>query len=336
MAQQVSTATMPLGGIQLETPKDSMAKRCRWIRWILFVASTFLTVYLPYWAVHHVGSVLGHPIVGGFIGCGIGVWLLGLLMPRMLVDNAEWHAYVTQNPLPWGGMVPYGPGLSVAFFWEQRNEAGNFPLGVIPRDFTLSTPTTTSEVTFEGTLFYNASVPYLTRAAGVNKRVVEDGLVAFIDSFISAYAGSEDKKAEDLIKKKGELTTQLNTKFRDQPALTSTASATQEEFEVKFGYSTAAITIKKIAYAAGVQETLNAISESRKMNEIAMNLLGVTKQELAEMLKNKTITVVQIKEMLDRAMVSAGQAKMNLNVVEGNLGAAAADFLTQGGKGGRS
>ena len=72
------------------------------------------------------------------------------------------------------------------------------------------------------------------------------------------------------------------------------------------------------------------------MNEISAELLGVSKEGLAQMLKDKIITVAQVKEMLDRALVTSGNAKMNLNVIEGSMANAVANFLNKGGQGGQS
>lgn len=328
------TISSPKVDIQIQIPKDEVVERDRFIRWAVDILLTVLTLYIPYQTMAYVGGVLEHPLVGGFIGFGIGVWLLGLLMPRMLVDNPEWSGYVTQNPFGGGTMSAYGPGTHPALPWEERNAAGNYSLQVITRPFTLTSPTKTSAVTIEGRLFYNASLRYLRNAVGVDKEIVEEGNIAFISSHLIPKLGGMD--AEDAIKKTPEISQKLNEDFRDAPALTGTGVKTPEEFEQKFGYSTAAIVIDKIAYAPKVQEALDAVSEARKMNEIASELLGVTKEQLAEMLKNKIITVKQLKEMVDRALVASGNAIMQLNVIEGDVAAAVANMLGQGGKGGRS
>lgn len=331
---QAPAVPIPGINIQIEVPRDSMAERNWIVRWLVDVLIAFLTLYIPYLTVEYVGSIFDHPIIGGFIGFGVGVWILGLLMPRFLIDNAEWSGYVTQNPLGGGTMVPYGPGLHLALPWEERNAEGNYSLRVITRPFTLTSPTMTSAVTIQGRLFYNASLLHLTNAVGVDKEVVEEGLIAFIDSDLIPMLGKLD--AENAVKQTAQIGKELNDIFRDKPAVTANAAATPEEFEEKFGYSTAAIVIDKIAYSSKVQEVLDAVSEARKMNEIAAELLGVTKADLAEMLKNKVITVKQVKEVLDRALVTSGNATMQLNVIEGDVAAAVAGFLGQSGKGGRS
>ena len=329
-----ATQVLPRVDIQLEVPRDAQAERVRWTRWVVDVLIAWLTVYLPYTVVGYVGGALDHPVIGGFIGFGIGVWLLGLLMPRLLVDNPEWSAYVTLNPFWGSAMASYGPGIHPAFPWEERNADGNYSLRVITRPFSLTTPTKTSAVTISGRLFYHASLRRLTRAIGVDKEVVEEGNIAFIDSHLISILG--EKEAESAVKETAAIGKTLNEDFRDRPAVTPTDAATMEEFEEKLGYSTAAIVIDKIAYAPKVQEALDAVSESRKMSEIAATLLGVNQKELAEMLKNKVITVKQVKEMVDRALVTSGNATMQLNVIEGDMANAMANFLTQGGKGGRS
>lgn len=331
---QAPVASMPGINIQIEVPRDSTAKRNWIVRWVVDVLIAFLTFYIPYRTVGYIGGVFDHVVIGGFIGAGIGVWLLGLLMPRFLIDNAEWSGYVTQNPLGRGTMVPYGPGLHLALPWEERNADGNYSLRVITRPFTLTSPTKTSAVTIQGRLFYNASLPYITNAVGVDKEIVEEGNIAFISSNLIPTLGGMD--AEEAIKNIDQIVSDLNRTFGNTLAVTPYDVDTPEEFEKKFGYSTAAIVIDKISYSPKVQEVLDAVSEARKMNEIAAELLGVTKADLAEMLKNKVITVKQVKEVLDRALVASGNATMQLNVIEGDVAAAVAGFLGQSGKGGRS
>lgn len=317
----------PKVNIQIEAPKDADAARDRGVRWIIDGTLALLTLYTPWGILIYVGEAFGHPVVGGFIGAGIGVWILGLLVPRLVVDNPEWAAYVTLNPFWGGSMTPYGPGIHLALPWEERNAAGNFPLQVITRPFSLTSPTKTSAVTISGRVFYNASLRYITNAIGVDKEVVEDGLVAFIESNLLAKLGGLE--AETAIQKTPEISAELNRDFRDTPVVTPNEVSTPEEFEQKFGYSTAAIAIDRIAYSPKVQEALDAVSEARKMNEIAASLLGVTQSDMAEMLKNKVITVKQVKEVIDRALVASGNATMNLNVIEGDMANAMANFLTQ-------
>lgn len=323
----------PKVNIQIETPKDADAARNRGIRWLIDGIIALLTLSIPWWVLSYVGEAFDHPVIGGFIGAGIGVWLLGLLMPRLVVDNPEWAGYVTLNPFCGGSMTPYGPGIHLALPWEERNAAGNYSLQVITRSFSLTSPTKTSAVTISGRVFYNASLRYITRAVGVDKEVVEDGLVAFVESNLLAKLGGME--AEVAIQRTPEISKELNEEFRDSPVVTPNEVATPEEFEQKFGYSTAAIAIDRIAYSPKVQEALDAVSEARKMNEIAAGLLGVTQAEMAEMLKNKVFTVKQVKEVIDRALVASGNATMNLNVIEGDMANAMANFLTQN-KGGKS
>jgi hypothetical protein len=323
----------PKVSIEIEAPEDNQAKRNRLIRWFVAAVLIGITAYLPTEVVSYVGEVLDHPTIGSFIGFGIGIWLLGLLVPRLFVDNPEWSAYVTLNPLG-GYMIPYGPGIHASLPWEERNEDGNYSLEVITRSFTLTCPTKTSSVTISGRLFYSASLPYITNAIGVDQEIVEDGLIAFIES--NLLATLTDMEAEEAIKSTPTISDNLNKTFRDQQAVTPNDVATPEEFEKKFGYSTAAIVIDRIAFSPKVQEALDAVSEARKMNEIAANLLGVSQADLAQMLRDKIITVKQVKEALDRALVASGNATMNLNVIEGDMGNAVANFLTQGNKGGKS
>jgi hypothetical protein len=325
------TQVAPNVSIQIEIPSDSQAKRDWVSRWIIAALLVGLTIAVPFWVASQVGDVLELPVFGKFVGVGLSMWLLTLLVPRLIIDNPEWAAYVTLNPIG-GHMVPYGPGIHIAYPWEERNEDGNFSLQVITRPFSLTSPTKTAAVTVSGRLFYNASLPFITRAIGVDQEIVEEGNVAFIQSnMIATLAG---KDAEDAIKSTQAISDDLNSKFRDQQ--TPAGIVVQEEFEQKFGYSTAAIVIDKIAFSPKVQEARDAVSEARKMHEIAAGLFGVTPDKMTEMVTNKIISPKQLKELVDRALVASGNATMNLNVIEGEMKDAVANYLTQSNQGGRS
>ncbi|MDB5244813.1 MAG: hypothetical protein JWN18_683 [Parcubacteria group bacterium] len=322
--------------IQIEKPRDSVTSRDWAFRWMVNMVISALVICVPLFALLYVGGRLDHPLIGGTIGYVVGIWVLSLLLPRMIVSNPEYTGYVTLNSFKPGDaeMVTYGPGFHMALPWEERNANGTYSLRVITREFTLTTPTKSSAITIEGRLFYNASLKFLENAVGVDKEVVEEGNIAFIDSYLITKLSEID--AEEAASKIKQIGIDLNKDFRDTPAITGVGTATPEEFEKKFGYSTAAIAIDKVILAPKVQEAIDAISEARKMNEIATGLLGISQADLAEMLKNKIITVKQVKEMLDRALVTSGNATMQLNVVEGEMAAAVASFLGQGGKGGKS
>lgn len=317
---------LPKVNIQLELPRDSETERDWKVRWIVFAVCVALTLLIPYEVFHYVGQVLDHPVIGGFIGAGIGVALLGFLMPRLLVYVPEWSAYVTQNPFG-GAMIGYGPGTHASLPWEQRNARGNFWLGVITKVFTLTIPTQTSAVTVKGRVFYHASLRFITRAIGVDKEVVEEGLVSYISSHLTSKLGA--KKAESVIKEAAQTSTELNGEFRDSPV------GNPEEFEKKYGYSAASIVIDQISYSADVQKALDAVSEAEKLNDIAAKLLGISKEQMATLLEKRVLTMKQVKEVVDRALVASGNATMQLNVIEGDMANAVANFLTQQDKGGR-
>lgn len=318
----------PKVSIQIEVPEDRHAKRNKGVRWLIDGVLVLLTLYTPWRVALYVGGQVGHPVIAGFAGAIIGIWLLARLAPRLIIDNPEWSAYVTLDPLLGGHMVPYGPGIHLAFPWEERNTDGNYSLQVITRPFSLTTPTLTSAVTVSGRLFYNASLPYITNAIGVDKEVVEDGLIAFIDSNLISKLGG--MATEDAVMQIPDISKELNDTFRDTVTPTGKKA---EEFEKKFGYSTAAIVIDKIALPEAVQKAADAESEAKKMNKIALALLGLTQAQLDEMLRTKVITMKQLKEVVDRALVTSGNATMNLNVIEGNMANAMADFLTKNKQG---
>src|SRR3989344_2482605 len=328
--------------IQLTQPLDKQipqSERNRPSRWVVLIASSVATVLLPFMVTSYVGGALGHQTIGGFVGFGIGVWLLGYFMPRMLVYNPEWTAYVTQDAV-FGNNVPYGPGLHPAHWWEQRNASGNYSLRVITRPFDATIATNTAAVTIKGQFGYAISLPYVSRAIGVDKTFVEDGFIAFIESFLTEKCAQYPDGAEGVRKDIRALNDQLASQFMDQAApVGSGAPITVEEFERTVGFTTAIVVIDTIGLPAAVQRTRDAVDEAAQLYEVMAQLRGTDAAGLKQLVADGAVLQKERADLRNRAMAVSENANMAIPVIEGDISAAVAQALAgqagQGGRGGR-
>ena len=185
--------------IDLRAPHDNqITTRNCFSRWMSFIVSVGVLLGAPALFLGYWGWFLGNETIGtftGLIGFCIGGEFLARLAPnRMLIYNPEWTGYVTQNAFT-GTMVAYGPGLHVSHWWEARNKGGNYSLKVITRDFKVSIPTTTAKVEVSGQYEYAIGLAMIERAIGIDESTIENGLTAFINTFLISRCTAKDAES---------------------------------------------------------------------------------------------------------------------------------------------
>ncbi len=312
--------------IDLSPPHDTEARRNKVIRWIFFIAAISLvvggpTLFLAFW-----GSRIGpfFTKTGVLAGLAVGAFLLTLLVPRLLIYNREWSAYVTQDAFA-GTMVPYGPGLHPSFLWEERNRNRNLSLGPITQTFTLKVPTKTAEVEVTGVFQYAGNLYKIINLVGVDQSTIDNGFVGFIESFLTGKL--TDKTSDEAIKATEEVNQQLAEEFM---GVHVSAGLTPVDFEDKYGIKTVNLLINTIKLPAAVQKTRDARDEAEVLFGVVATLYGLTTEELKTRRTTKTISDEEYNRMLNRAMAASDNAKMEIKVVEGNMGAAIADTMFGG------
>lgn len=319
----VATATKKGYRVSLQKPDDSQIPnkdRERLLRWANLLVFGGLMFAVPLWLVHWWGSMIGFPMIGALIGFGIGGYTASKLIPdRFLVNNLEWTAFVTQSMFG-GGMVPYGPGLHPAYPWEERSQEGNYPLTVVTRSFKTSIATSTSRVIIGGEYEYAMSLKNITLAIGIDETTIEEGLTAFISSFLISECSKQNedgtpRDAEWVRSHSSELNKALANEFMEREG----GGENPDSFEARFGFITVTIVINNIAFPDDVQKTRDAIDEAVTLHKVVAGLYGMTPEVLTERIKSKEISVKDYNTMLNRAMASSGNAKMNVQVLEADI-----------------
>ncbi len=298
--------------IDIERPKDSDINRERGERAVSAIFSSAVILAVPWLLIGWIGTMLDFPATGLLIGFIIGGITLSKVVPkRMVIINPEWCGYVTQDIGHNGGMVSYGPGVHASHWWEQRNAAGNYSLMVQPQPFNVGVTTMSGKVIFDGQYEYAIDLKVIDRAIGVSKAVVENGITAFIENFLTVYAA--DKLSKDVRSKAAleDLGSQLQTMMMD-------TGGTLSSIRNKYGYRTVAIIIDKVTLPEDVQQTRSAIDEAEALFEVVAKLYGLTTTELTRQIGDNTITAEAYQKMLTRAMaVSGNKTTIDVKVVEG-------------------
>ncbi|MHB8660717.1 MAG: hypothetical protein ACYC75_02145 [Minisyncoccota bacterium] len=329
MAQSIDTANKGYR-VSLQKPGDSLiTSRDRFGRLVSLVFFAALMFAVPMYFCWFFAAVINIPRIGVLVGIGIGGYLAANIIPRhFLVNNLEWTAFVTQDMFG-GGMVPYGPGLHPAYFWEERSHGGNYPLDVITRPFVVGVSTKSSRVTIEGEYEYAMSLPYITLAIGIDESTIHDGITAFIKNLLTRICAGKD--AEWARKNIEHLNGELANEFMSIEKADGTGS-----FETRFGFRTVTLVITSVALPDAVQKTRDAIDEADQLLKVVAKLYGMTAAKLKKKLESGAISKAEYDKMLNRAMAESGSAKMNINVIEADGGAllaqAAVALTTKGGK----
>ncbi len=298
--------------IDMRPPHDRDVQRNRATRLINCAVSSALLVAVPTAFGSYWGRILGgYELFGGLIGFGIATYLCASWIPkRMLVIVPQWTAFVTTNLFD-GAVIPYGPGLHCSHWWEQRDRSGNYPLQILTNNFDVSISTQTAAVTVTGAYEYSISLPYITRAIGLDDTTVERGITTFMKSFLTSKCAAQS--AEQI---RGSIDV-LNRNLADEfMATEGTEAENPSSMERSYGFRTVSVVLNSISLPAAVQKTRDAIDTAAALHQVVATLFGVTPQELVTKLQTHQISIVDYNSMLNRAMAASGNAKMTINVVE--------------------
>lgn len=300
-------------GLRLDivVPDDSMAhQRDRFTRWLALIAFSAIAFLLPTYFGALWGSFAGVPKLGFLIGLGGAAALLIPLLVRSLIANPEWTGYVSLNPLT-GKNVPYGPGLHPAFFWEQRNKDGTYPLQVITKTFEIPVQTQTSQVIATGMFQYQVDLANIVNNVGIDESTVNEGYTGFIDNFLTSELSK--KTTEQARTSTDDINTLLGNQFMGD----DTGEGGVPAFETKNGIRTVAVAITGLRLPPAVQKTRDAVDESEKVFASMAKLKGVTPEELAAMIKDKSLSKQEEGELRRAALATSDNAEMK--IFEGNL-----------------
>lgn len=295
---------------RLVPPTDRDAVRDRFSRML----SVLITVILSYAVPTVFGVAVGYNFGSngmwffGLIGFGVGGYFLMKISKRLFVYNEENHAYVTNNPLT-GENVPYGPKASFSHPWEQRNQEDEYDLQVISVKFSLPAQTGTSNLIVDGMFQYRINLANITTYIAVNPGTVQDGLLAFIKTFLSQTLAGYD--LEGARKNIGKINAALKEKFIYEEAAS--------DIQLKNGINTVNILLTALELPPQVQATRNSVDEAQQLMRVVASLAGMSEEDYKKARASGAITHQQNKEFIDRAMaMSNNNATVNINTFEGD------------------
>lgn len=305
--------------IDITPPSDKQVERDRLARLLSISITVAVLIFGPIYLGTYIGSWMGSGMTkfGFLVGLAVGIGFVASTAHRMFIYNREWSAYVTNNALS-GKNVPYGPGLHLSHWWEERNKAGNYPLTVINVDFTVTVPTKTAAVKVEGVLQWMIDLRRITNFIGVDETTIKDGFIAFIQSFLTARFA--DITAEEARAQTAQTNTAMCNEFMGTThaeGATPTPTTTPVEFEQQYGITTVTVALKSIQLPPAVQAMRDAIDEATEAFHVAAQLNGMSVEEYAKAVKDGTVTKDDFHRSLQEALTLSGSAKMQ--IIQGNL-----------------
>lgn len=307
--------------IEIERPTDAAIVRDRGSRRASALVSSLVIAAVPIILLGLLGSIWDSTTTGCIVGFTISGIILSIVVPkRMLVINEEYAGYVTQDIRDKGKMILYGPGVSASHWWEQRNAEGNYSLKVDTKPFSIGVMTKSGKVIFDGEYERAIDLPFMDRAIGVTQSVVDKGITAFIENFLTVQCADRNTtqvRSQEALEKLG----------RDLSAVLMDESGTLAAIRNKYAYKTVAIIISNVTLPEEVTKTRSGIDEAEALFEVIAKLHGRTPDELKALIANGTVTEAQYQKMLTRAMaVTDNKTSINVSVIEGlegNSGGAA-------------
>jgi hypothetical protein len=165
------------------------------------------------------------------------------------------------------------------------------------------------------------------RAVGVSEATIQSDITPFIESFLLSECAGQD--AQWVREHKDELNDKLAERFMgieiDGEKVT--------DFEDRYGLVSVSIVINKMILPDDVQKSLDAIDEGANQLKIIAKMYGY---DTVEALKtdigpNGKISKKEYTEMVEHAMATSGNAKMDIQVFRGDIPSSAAS-LAKGGK----
>ncbi len=277
--------------------------------------------------------ILGIPLVVlSIIGAAVNVpWIFVLalsiliageiyakILPRRLLNiTPEAQALITQNPFG-GGLVVYGPGVTIPFPWEGKTIKSNYSLQVINRSFAVAVPTITGLANIVGNFQYSAVLDKVEKIVRADDTQIDEGFTGYIEAFLTDYLTELTlEKARGQIQ---DLNKELRTKFMELRVEDGDNNAlTGAQFLDAFGIKAFVIQIRSIKLPDAVQKTQDAIAEAEGNFKVVATIYGTEVEVLKKKLQDGSISREDFQKMLEYAFAASENAEMKINVYRGDV-----------------
>lgn len=303
--------------IDFDPPHDSDlgSKRNRFGRWAFVVGAVLIVLAVSCILCGAIGTFFGDLPLGAAFGI-LPMLLFIRKLPafHMIVIVEPWMGFYTQ--MPNGSIIIYGPGVHASYPWEDRDEESNQPLEAISREFVVDVQTTTARIQARGIYEYAMDLPNLDRAIGIDQSTIDDGLTAFIESFLtSRFSGQE---AMEVLKKVREANEELADNFMRHD------DGSSAELEAKYGFKTTAVLVRTFSLSEAAQRTRDAVDQAEMLHNVMARLYGETPENFAKLISEKKLSKEELDTLLNRAMATAKLADMKITVFEASSSITAA------------
>ncbi len=291
---------------------DSMVTRNRELRFLVFVVSMGLILFVPTLFGYLIGNAFDSGALRFFLGslgfC-LGVFAAFKVFPYFWIVVPQEMAFVTLNLFPFFGSnpnVPYGPGGHFCFPWERREERGNIPLEKQTFKFSEMIATQTSAVTVNGSLQFRHMLPSIERLAGVDASVINDGFLDEVKQFLNARVAPMDAVTakNSVIQIEGALEHILMVEHADRIAV-------ELDAEVE------GMQISSIDLPPDVQQTRDSAEEARAIGSSLWMFMGFPDQ--ATFLAARaagTISQTDINRATEQFLATSKNATLNINRID--------------------
>ncbi|HEY4502122.1 MAG TPA: hypothetical protein VJJ20_03620 [Candidatus Paceibacterota bacterium] len=300
--------------IDLPIPRDNMIttrdRMRRWM-WLMGTATTaFFGPIIILWMLCWL--LFNTPTLGAWLGLIAAAYPTMLALRRGLVFNRLWQGFVTQDVFE-GKAVEYGPGVHPALFWEERDEDGNMPLKPIDTTFDIQVSTLTSRVTLLVFFQWMPDIRNLRTFQGVkNEEEINAAFPPFLESFLSENLANET--AEVIREKIEKVNLALAVEFMGKEDPVTHQSPTK--LEDNYGIRVVVIRVKGFKVSEEVQRSMDARDEALRLHGIVASFQGIDEKELAEQLRNKTLSPDDYNKLLEKAMALSGNASYNIQKLD--------------------
>lgn len=337
-------------------PNDASIPRNRIGRWFVLI----LYVLLVFLICAGGAAKIGHDwfsyyggLFGFFAGLAVSVVILSATLDNFFIRVDLVSAFVTTDllyTLKWRknrtppttdefaeeseedrkrdqkAFPSYGPGLHVAYPWEDRQTENNVSLKEVSAAMTFSILLSDGLVMVIGSYRIRADlknlIPFLGGVASAPDEL-QDLIIAFAFNFL------KEKTVDEAMSSAALLTDALKSEFGLQTSEGESHRASDQvsKFERRFGIFVGDITISKVLPTEEVQRTRSSLQEAKSIAIGTAELLGYPNLRAMHLAQSKgKVTADQIARARDRFMSVSGNLEgMQVTRWEGDLNIAGLD-----------
>lgn len=298
--------------------------------WVVLAGSASIAALVP----GTIGAMLlgivpitGSTSLGFILGASAGQYYFAKLIPEFFVRTSQVMKFVATSP--YVGLFPWMKGKSPNIVFPEgtliptvpflgREARGNVPMELITLNFQFSVPGKEEEIFVNCTYQYRVDPDQAAGYVGFSDTTILAGIVPMIKGQIAAEIEGKDlDQAKSL---RPGLNVSLTKTFGGKSARSRT------KFEKTYCIISENVVIEQFSVSADVQKARDAVGQSVQQMRAVAKMLNLSETELKTAMADKTITVDQLREFYDLALVQSGKTTKDIKTIryDGLEGAAKA------------